>query len=459
MEPSRMGVIKELEKAAESVRKLKTDLEKEGRRQRRPIVIEFSGAPKSGKTSCINSLAMFLKRNGFSVKIVQERAGVCPVNDKESPMFNIWTACTSIAGMLGIIENELECQNCDILILDRGIFDAICWLEWMTHKQKIELTQRDAIEKFLLMDELVKKIDIVFSFTVNPEISIAREYATLLTNKLGRIMNPQVLDEFLTAINETVKTKSRYFHKVFQIDTSDINQDAVSKQVTDNTLEALNSLFMERIGFLSSDSDFMKIVQKANVTKFADVSQCIPPIEFELRDNVENHPSRIQPVPILVLTDQERAHVLVVKKSSKAAAQDSPEADKLLLYVGGHCRNEDATAFDGDDFLSICRFTLKREMHEEIDVRLALDDVEPFIIYSPTSDKSKRHVAICFVKTVDIEQIKPKLNSYELIQNRGTSPSGRFQSIEFILRHENELEDWSSIILKECFDTPHMKLF
>ena len=98
MTTERQEVIKMLQDLAKEVLLLK-----ESHRQKRPIVIEFSGSPKSGKTSCINSLELFLKRNGFRVEIIQERASVCPVADKRSPMFNIWTACTSIAGMIGAL--------------------------------------------------------------------------------------------------------------------------------------------------------------------------------------------------------------------------------------------------------------------------------------------------------------------------------------------------------------------
>ena len=83
----RKAIIGELQKLSEEVKKLK-----EEHRQKRPIVIEFSGSPKAGKTSCINSLELFLKRNGYKVRIIQEKASECPVSDKQSPMFNIWTA-------------------------------------------------------------------------------------------------------------------------------------------------------------------------------------------------------------------------------------------------------------------------------------------------------------------------------------------------------------------------------
>ena len=40
----------------------------------------------------------------------------------------------------------------------------------------------------------------------------------------------------------------------------------------------------------------------------------------------------------------------------------SPERDKILLYIGGHSRYEDATEVTFHDFVSICKSTLKREI-------------------------------------------------------------------------------------------------
>ena len=167
MSDTRKKYIEELQKLAEDVKNLKLE-----HRQKRPIVIEFSGSPKAGKTSSINSLEVFLKRNGFKVKIIQERASVCPVSDKQSPMFNIWTACASLEGLVGTLEDKRN--EVDVLIIDRGIFDALCWFEWLVDMGKMEEEQRSIAENFLLMKELVGCIDIVFSFSVEPSISVLR---------------------------------------------------------------------------------------------------------------------------------------------------------------------------------------------------------------------------------------------------------------------------------------------
>ncbi len=94
-------------------------------RPRRPIVIEFCGTPKSGKTSCINSLVLFLKRNHFRVKVLTERASICPIKNKFDPNFNIWTGCQALSELARIMSNDSK--EYDIVIMDRGLFDAVCW--------------------------------------------------------------------------------------------------------------------------------------------------------------------------------------------------------------------------------------------------------------------------------------------------------------------------------------------
>lgn len=449
----RKVVIKELQKLAEEILALKSEY-----RQKRPIVIEFSGSPKAGKTSSINSLELFLKRNGFSVQIVQERASVCPVSDKQSPMFNIWTACMSLSGLIGTLENKKS--QVDVLILDRGIFDALCWFEWLVFTSKMEEDQRRATEQFLLMDELVKCVDIVFAFCVKPDISIEREYATLLTDKLGSIMNRKVLKEYLDAIERTISAKSNYFHKVFKIDTSDKNQDVVGKEVTTTTLNTLKDLLMERIGYFEIDRKVEKILSTGIFFKHEDLKNHLPTIKFDLRENVESNDQLLQPVPVAIITNKERTKVLVIKKNKNAVSQNSPEKDKLLLYIGGHSRFEDTTEATSQDFLSVCRITLKREIKEEIGISIALKDVTPFYLYTPTNDRSKKHLAVCFVIPIDEDGIKLRLDPQELVLNKGKSKSGKFLDLEELQQHD-DFEEWSRVILEQCFDvqSKQMTLF
>ena len=440
----RKKVIKELQALAENVLNLKAE-----HRQKRPIVIEFSGSPKAGKTSCINSLELFLKRNGFTVQVIQERASVCPVSDKQSPMFNLWTSCMSLAGLIGTLENKSNVT--DVLILDRGVFDALCWFEWLVSTSKMEESQRETIENFLLMEDLVKSIDIVFAFSVEPNISIEREYANLLTDKIGTIMNENVLNEYLEAMKRTIQKKRSYFHSVFEIDTSKKTQDDVGKEVTENTLGTLKDLLMERIGYFEKNDDFKKIIAQDTVTEYDQIKHVLPSIQFDLRDKVEDTQAYIQPIPIAVITNKDRSKILVIKKNKSAVSDTSPEKEKHLIYIGGHSRYEDKTQSNMDDFISICKTTLKREIKEEIGISVALNNITPFFLYSQEYKTSLKHLAVCFIVPIDETSVKLRLDSHELVLNKGKSKSGKFLALDEI--KNLAMEDWSYTILSRYFNT------
>ena len=133
---------------------------------RRPVVIEFAGAPKAGKTTTLSTLQAFLKRCGFKVEVVIERASVCPIRDKKHANFNIWTACTTLAQILEKTQHQHQRNphpdSPEVLILDRGLFDALIWLGMMEHLARIKKEDRERVEHFLLMEDWRKRISGVF---------------------------------------------------------------------------------------------------------------------------------------------------------------------------------------------------------------------------------------------------------------------------------------------------------
>ena len=58
---------------------------------RRPLTIEFTGLPNSGKTTLIHNLANELQKRGFKVKIMQEDAELVPPEiPKKTWIRNTW---------------------------------------------------------------------------------------------------------------------------------------------------------------------------------------------------------------------------------------------------------------------------------------------------------------------------------------------------------------------------------
>ena len=313
----------------------------------------------------------------------------------------------------------------------------------------MEVEQQKIIENFLLMDDFVKSIDIVFSFVANPETSIEREYTTLLTDKLGSIMNETVLQEYKDSVIMTKQNYEKNFREINLIDTTDKTQDDVGKEVTQETLKSLKELLIEKIGYLKRNNRLVEVLKNGGIIEYSAVRPQIGELLFDARDDVEAREDYLQPIPIAVITNKERDKVLLIKKNSSAVSAKSAEKNKSLIYVGGHTRFEDTNGKKSADFLSICRSTLKREVKEEIGISIALNNVTPFLVYSDDADRSRKHVGICFVVEQDLSELKLSLDSTELVQKRGRSKSGTFQKIEDVIKED--LESWSRKIIKYCF--------
>lgn len=113
-------------------------------------------------------------------------------------------------------------------------------------------------------------------------------------------------------------------------------------------------------------------------------------------------------------------------------------------------RREDSTA-KCRSFLDVLRNTLERELYEELGISFALNQKrDPFVIYTPNSNKSRKHLAIGWVIKLN-EGSKLRLDSYELVQKKGRSKSGTFIPFQNITDPDISLESWSKTILLNIF--------
>lgn len=434
---------KELSALASEVLELKNKS-----RPRRPLLIELCGSPKSGKSSCITALNIFLKRNNFRTKVLSERASVCPIRDKKDPAFNIWTVCSMLAELSEHLTNSRK--DLDVILADRGIFDALCWFEWLKSNHHLSKRNYDDLVGFLTMPRWQTIVDIVFIFTVSKDGSMNREYANLLTDKEGSIMNPRVLTQFLESIEIAKKKYGKVFRTIESIDTTDIEQNSVSFEVTSKILYALREITMEHIAFFPRVS-FKKFENKS-VFSLSDVPKKSLLLKFDLRDNVEKDTSALQPIPIIVLTDKKRKQCLVLKKKKAGLSDHSPEAEKLLIYAGGHIRREDKNSESGGSFLSLARSSLRREIEEELGTALVPSDSDPICFWTKDNPKSEKHMAICFVQEVeDLRAMAVRLDENEFTQRKGKSESGKIFDVNDIASRVDQLEPWSISILRSVF--------
>jgi ADP-ribose pyrophosphatase YjhB (NUDIX family) len=83
---------------------------------------------------------------------------------------------------------------------------------------------------------------------------------------------------------------------------------------------------------------------------------------------------------------------------------------------------------------------LERELFEELGISVVVDkSQEPFVIYTPNTEKSRKHIAVGWFVLLD-EDSRIRLDNYELVQKKGTSKSGTFVPINEIVEPTYKLE-------------------
>jgi predicted NUDIX family phosphoesterase/thymidylate kinase len=405
------------------------------RTAKRPLVIEFSGAPKAGKTRSISVLELFLKRNGVKVEVFTERASVAPIKSKGHLNFNVWVSCASLQGMLEALYRDL-----DVFILDRGVFDALVWNEWLEMTGKITREEAKQVAQFFTMKRWTELVDIVFVLTCDPKISIEREYADQLTTKRGTIMAEETLRQFLQATDKTIKEYGKTFKKIVPIDTGNTKTREGVARIADEALKVLDEFLDEMIcvvpisavkgalpeaGFVSDQklvSDFIDTVKKEKT--------------FVPRSQAEQNANYLQPIPCAMLRYDDRVLLLRRKKPGH------PLHDTYAVWAGGH-------VVQADDGSEILLNTLNRELTEEVFIKEAFElNPSPIgLIRTDEDARASRHVAILYEITLKSENVALALNQKEFRSTRGSSMSGRLVQIKEMADLYDDMGDWSKFIV------------
>ena len=185
----------------------------------RPVFVEFSGTPKSGKSTCIDIVGHFFRRLEFRVLAPTEGASKrTPYYLKKNLVaFNTWSASYALNH---IFDGLYSADHYDISILDRGPFDALVWFEFLSREGDIRVEDARKIQDFLLIDDWRSVIDAVFLFKADPGTSMERENEHKLVEDPGRAMNPDVLAALNEAYDSVRKRYESCFPRFEVIDTS-----------------------------------------------------------------------------------------------------------------------------------------------------------------------------------------------------------------------------------------------
>lgn len=413
---------------------------------RRAFVLELTGTPKAGKTTTLSTLQSFFKAAEFRVETLKERAADCPLPMKGHFFFNAWTMCTMLAEVLANHETPV-----DILLLDRGFFDALIWLDLQHQRSQVSEEERGVFEQFVLLDRWQRLVDFTIVMTTDPRKAMEREQASQLIPRAGSMMNVGSLTQFNDATARTIERHGKKFRHVV-IDTSnstDAKQSCVRllSEALPVLMQWANPL-IEVVPREVAENVFagQPYLDQASAVAVALEVLCKAAIPMQRMEAEQND----QVVQIVVggVPVRAKAELMVFKRDSKD--EKSSAYGSRTLWRGCHVNH------DQQPTLTTLANAVSERLQSELHLRTRL---EPTLIglASPGSERTegvespdRRHLGVLFKVEVSDDVAKSLHDKAFKKSGRGHPFTGQFRKQEDIISELDslDLEPWSKHIVQ-----------
>lgn len=214
-----------------------------------PYIIEFTGTPRTGKTSLINNLYDFFKKKGFNVKVLEEfttskkyKKEIYPLlKDKYKNIVN-----TEIPKYVLKQLEEAISEKTDIIIIDRSLFDRLIWVDRLVLKNGMSEEEYNDYKKMYL--PLIKeKINIVISTYTDSLTALKRDYNANLSLEKRTFLNETNVNEYnksLLNMKDLANNENINFNL---FDTTEKNQREISFEVVNVVLKDMRKNFLDKV--------------------------------------------------------------------------------------------------------------------------------------------------------------------------------------------------------------------
>lgn len=187
---------------------------------KRPIIVEFSGLPNSGKTTLLHNVEKLCKLNDVSAIIMQEPAERFPRTiPKGSFEQYLWITLETIQQSL-----ELSfASGTDYILLDRGFYNQLFWATMYEDKSpEYSRYARNLMEEFAQKYQV--KPDYLYIVDVDVDESIKRRIAS------GEPVTFSKKD-FLVNYRTKFEEFSQQIDSKLYIDTTELSREEVASIV------------------------------------------------------------------------------------------------------------------------------------------------------------------------------------------------------------------------------------
>lgn len=215
--------------------------------EKRPYVIEFTGTPRTGKTTIINNLFDFFKKAGFKVKLIEEftTSTFYKENVKENLLKKSKkTINFEIPKYVHEQLNESLKDNFDVIIIDRSLFDRCIWIDRLKEKNGItEIEVFEYLEKYIPI--INSKINDIIALKCSSETCLKRDYEANLSLEKRNFLNVESIEEYNKSLENTKEIFEKNSIKVQCFETDDFNLLDIEIDVVNYILDNMKNLYLK----------------------------------------------------------------------------------------------------------------------------------------------------------------------------------------------------------------------
>lgn len=213
----------------------------------KPYVIEFTGTPRTGKTTLMNNLYDFFKKGGFTTSTLEEFTTSQRYKKEIYPRLkNEYKSVINTEIPKYVLEdlNMAIDKNNDIILIDRSLFDRMIWMNRLYNKNGVtEREYNDYIDKYTKI--INDKIDIVIGLYTDSLTSLRRDYTANASLEKRTFLSEDNINEYNDSLMNMKELSNKENINFYLFDTTDKSERDISFKVLDTILTDMRRKYIK----------------------------------------------------------------------------------------------------------------------------------------------------------------------------------------------------------------------
>lgn len=216
---------------------------------KKPYVIEFTGTPRTGKTTLIKNIEDFFKKCNFSVTVLEEFTTSDRYKKEIKPRLkNEYENIVNMEIPKYVLEdlNTAINKKPDVILIDRSLLDRMIWVERLYNKEGISKENYDNyIKEYIPI--IRNKINIIIGTYTDSLTALKRDYKANLSLEKRSFLSKKNVDEYNSALVNVNKISKNNNINFNMYDTTMKSEREVSFEIIDTILSDMRRVYVEEL--------------------------------------------------------------------------------------------------------------------------------------------------------------------------------------------------------------------